>query len=267
MPTVNAVMHASLARVTITITGLPTAPADVEDPWPATPWTLYRSDGLNESVVRGAIDVGLDSTSTEVVQDREYPLSKPFLYVLRYVDAVDGAVVVYSGWVSAPTPELPRISDPVSGEGVDLTVVEWPSESFESRGTYLDIDGRPDGYTLAGSLRAPESEITLRTDDAAGWRSLRRLLMPGGTVYLRPSTPELDEAYLYVQSYRVDRITNRASDARRLHLLQVRTVSITQPNIAAQGSTLADLHAAFPGDLGDIAAAFTQLYEIAAAPL
>lgn len=267
MPTVTAALDAEDRRVVVTITGLPVAPVDPNAAWPAGPWTLYRTDGLTESVVRGAVGVPLASSASAVVTDREYPRSRQFLYQLRYVDAVSGSVVVSSAWVVPPVETLARLSNPVTGVGVDLTVVQWPERAFASRSVELDVDGRTDPYVVTAPMRAPVSEVVLRTLTAGEWRSLQQLLVRGAVVQLRPSTAAVDDVYLSVQDYRQARLTRRAEDARRVHTVTVREVGMPAPEVAALGSTLADLHAAFPGTLADIDAAFTFLYEIAAAPL
>lgn len=267
MATVTATLVADDRRVVVTIAGLPTLPVNPLDPWPAGPWTLYRTDGLTESVVRGAIEQPLRSSGTAVVTDREYPRSRQFLYQLRYIDALTGSVVVSSEWVVPPVETLARVSNPVTGTGVDLTVVQWPERAFSSRSVALDVDGRTDPYVLTSPMRAPVSEVVLRTLTAGEWRSLERLLRRGAVVQLRPSAAAVDDVYLSVLDYRQARLTRRAEDARRVHTVSVVEVGMPAPDVEAPGSTLADLHAAFPGTLADIDAAFTFLWEIAAAPL
>lgn len=265
--TVSAVLDQDQWRVTITITDLPVLPG-VGDPWPATPWTLSRSDGMTEQPVRGAFERPLEAGSAAVVRDREYPISRPFLYVLRYVDAVDGPVTIYSEWIVPEQRELPRISNPITGEGVDATILTWPDLVSEARSTSFDVDGRPEPYVVVSPMQAPTSQLVLRTLDAATWRALYALLRVGQVVHVRASVPFLDDAYVLPRRYVLSRLTNKAIDTRRIHTLDVQQTGQPSPNIVAGGTTLQDLADAYPGgELADIAADFDFLYEIAAAPL
>lgn len=266
--TVTAVLDADQWQVAVTLTDLPVLPGDPDDPWPATPWTLSRSDGLYEQPVRGAFERLLTASAEAIVRDREYPLSRPFLYVLRYVDAVDGAVVIYSDWIIPEQRELPRISNPITGEGVDVTIVTWPELTREARSSSFDVDGRDVPYVVTAPMRAAQSQMILRTLDAAGWRNLSALMARGQVVQVRGTIPSVDDGYVLVDRYAMRRLTNKAEDVRRLHTLDVTESGQPAPNILAAGTTLQDLADAYPGGtLADIAADFDFLYEIAAAPL
>lgn len=265
--TLTAVLNQDQWQTAITITGLPVLPAP-GDPWPATPWTLYRSDGLSEQPVRGAFNRALTVSSATVVRDREYPLSRPFLYVLRYVDAVAGPVTVYSNWCEPLERELPRISNPITGEGVDATIVTWPEFTHEARSSAFDVDGRSAPYVVTSTMRAPTSQLLLRTLDATGWRGLSRLIRLGQVLHVRATDPALDDGYVLPTRYLLSRISNRAVDTRRLHTLDVTESGQPSPQIVASGTTLQDIADAYPGEsLADIAADFDYLYEIAAADL
>lgn len=265
--TVTAVLNQDQWQVAVTITDLPVLP-DPGDPWPATPWTLSRSDGLTEQPVRGAFQRPLVVASSAVVRDREYPLSRPFLYVLRYVDAVAGAVTVYSDWIVPAQRELPRISDPITGEGVDATILTWPDLVSDARSSSFDVDGRPEPYVVTAPMGAPSSQLVLRTLDAAGWRSLYALIRVGRVLQVRATVPSVDDAYVLPSRYVMSRLTNKADNVRRIHTLDVTVTGQPSPNILADGTTLQDLADAYPGGtLADIAADFDFLYEIAAAPL
>jgi len=265
--TVTAVLNQDQWQVAVTITDLPVLPAP-GDPWPATPWTLSRSDGLTEQPVRAAFERPLVAASSAVVRDREYPISRPFLYVLRYVDAVDGQVTLYSNWIEPAERELPRISNPITGEGVDATIVQWPDLTSDSRASVFDVDGRPEPYVITAPMSSPTSQMVLRTLDATSWRTLYALLRRGQVIQVRASVPFVDDAYVLPSRYVMSRMTNRAADTRRIHTLDVTQTGQPSPNIVASGTTLQDLADAYPGGtLADIAADFDFLYEIAAAPL
>lgn len=266
--TVTAVLDQPQWQVTVTITDLPVLPAVPEDPWPASPWTLYRSDGMHEAPVRGAFDRDLTVSSATVVRDNEYPISRPFLYVLRYVDATAGAVTVYSDWIEPELQELPRISDPITGTGVNATILTWPEFTMDARSTSFDVDGRDFPYVVVAAMSAPSSQLALRTTDAAGWRNLMSMTKRGQVLLVRPTVPTIDDAYVLVNRYALGRVSNVAADVKRIHTLDVQETGVPAPTILAAGTTLQDLADAYSGGtLQDIADDFTYLYEIAAAPL
>lgn len=264
--TVTASLNAAEYRATVTVTGLPVAPTPPA-PWPATPWTLFRTDGVTEFPVRGGFDRDLDANAAAVLYDHEYPLSRPFAYVLRYIDAVTGPVVVFSDWINPPDNTMGRVSDPVTGEGVNCTIVSWPEWARDARSTVYDVEGRVDPFIVNARMGSPSSQLLLRTLVAGDWRTLERLIITGRTLLVRASHTGVDDAYLVPSRYALQRITGSGTDARRHHLMDTVQTQMPDPSIIGSGSTLQDLHNAFPGTLQDIANAFDFLYEIAAADL
>lgn len=265
--TVTANLVESDYRVTITITDLPVAPTP-PDPWPATPWTLSRTDGATEFPVRGGLERELDANAAAVLYDNEYPLSRPFAYVLRYVDATTGPVAVFSDWVNPPDNGMGRVSDPVTGFGVNCTIVTWPAWAYDARSAAYDVEGRTEPYIVNAAMSAPTSQLMLRTLTSGDWRNLERLIITGRTLLVRASHVGVDDAYLVPSRYSLQRITRRGTDDRRHHEMDATRGSMPSPLVLASGPTLQDLADAFPGGtLQDIADAFDYLYEIAAAEL
>lgn len=263
MPTVTAVEQEG-RRIAVTLAELPVIPAT--GPYPATPWTLWRVDGATETAVRGAVERPLTDSPGTVVYDREEPLNRPFAYVLRYVDADTGAVAVYSEWLTVAA-SLPILSDPITGEPVDVTVVEWPEVKRSARSSVFDVAGRDTPYVVVDRMGGASSSPVLRTITPTQRAAMRALLQTGQTLYLRSACAGLDDTYMLVSSVSEVRITNRAADIRRRWNCEVFNVAMPDPSITATGDTLADLAAAVPGTLADIAATWDTLLQIAAADL
>lgn len=237
MPTVTAVV--ADGRVLVTIDGLPV----VANPLPATPWTLYRTDGATERPVRGAVGRPLTTSAGTVVVDTEYPLVRPFTYVLRY-DTTAGPVAVSSAWVNVPA-DLPLLSHPVTGDAVPVTVRAWPSRSRAARSSALSVDGRRSPYVVVGRMAAPEGTITLSTLTEAHRVALWDLLDSGETLLLRAIDAGVPETYLVPSSVSELRITNRAADVRRTWELSVTETDMPDPAVESRGVTLADLAEVF----------------------
>lgn len=249
-----AVTSTRMVRVTVTVD--PSAPSQV--------MTLYRDSLSGDRVpVRGAISVPETSGSWD---DSEAALNRPLWYV----------VVDHTGaeWISAAPvtleSRLSLLSHPITGELVEVTIKNWNEVKYPQRSTVLDVEGRRERVRLWDVEGSPESpEITLRTETAEQTRVVRALCAPGNTLLLRGACDGIEDAWLGLSSDRSEqRITTRASDARRHHVLaDVLLTGQPEPTTRASGDTLGDLYNAVPTNLGDIAATWATLGEIAAADL
>lgn len=246
-------------RVVITIAGLSSEVPSVDV------LTLYRDDVETRSPVRGVVDV-VPAGDAIVAVDFEAPLGRPVFYELE-VTRADGSVGEYVAGPVTLEATLPVVSDPVTGEHVEVTVHEWPERISTNRGTVVEVAGRTDPVVVSDVMGAPSSSPVLRTLTRAQVLGLRSVLADGAVVLLRAPCPGVEDAYLVVQQHAEQRIRNDATDDRRRHILAAVHAAPPALEIAAQGDTLADLNAAVPTTLLAISTTFSTLLEIAAADL
>jgi hypothetical protein len=251
--TVSAVAQGQ-ARVAITVSDLPTV--DV------TTWSLWRSDGTTAVLVRGAIDRPADG-ETAVIYDREAPLNTPVMYYAEWIYIPTSTVVRDNSGFVTVLADRPLLSEPISGELAQVTIVVWPERSRTARASVLAVARRSNPIVISDLMGPASSSPVLRTDDVEQREALRLILESGLAVQLRATCVGVDDAYLAVQSWTMRRRSNNALDPVRFHDLTVIEIDQPNPQLEAIGDTLADLHAAEPGNLGDIADRWSTLLEIA----
>lgn len=248
------------ARITITVDGTEDAPLQV-----------YR-DALTGplELVLGTVALPVEST---VVDDAAVLLNRPVFYRLV---ASDG-----TSWVT-PDPvtvesRLSLLSDPIGGNAVEVTIKEWTELGYDQRATVLDVEGAAQQVRLHDVESSPQSpEIILRTETGDQLQVLRALFGAGEPLLLRGACSGIEDAWLGITRRAEQRLTTKASDWRRHHVLSdvVHTTS-PDPSLRAQGDTLGDLAAyvdaqlGAAGTLGDIAAIWADgtLGDIAATDL
>lgn len=246
-------------RVTITGTGLPAEPN-------VASWTLWRDDLYTERVpVRGFVD--RTDLVTFVAYDFEAPLARPVFYVLEVL-RTDGTRTEYAAGPVQLDATRPILSNPVTGELVELAAVEqWPELSYDGRAQVIPVVGRRDPVVVSDSSTFPTSQPVLRVDDVATRTSVRALLETGQVVLLRAPEVDVEDAYLLPTTYNEQRLTNSATDVRRRYALAAAHVSAPGLGYPSPGDDLADLNAAVPTTLADVAATFPSLLAIASADL
>lgn len=247
-------------RLTITVDGGEAGPLQV--------WRDSLSGPLQ--LVLGGEALAVEAT---VLDDTEAPLNRPLYYRLV---AADG-----SSWVT-PDPvtvesRLSLLSEPISGTSVEVTVKEWNEQGYDQRATVLDIEGAAQQLRLHDVESSPQSpQITLRTETGDQLALVRKLFAPGDAVLLRGACAGIEDAYLGVTKRVEQRVTMRADDWRRHHILtDVVHEAGPDRSLRARGDTLGDLAAyvdasvGVSGTLGDIASLWPDgtLGDIAATDL
>lgn len=251
--TVSAVAQGQ-ARVAITVSGLPTV--DV------TPWSLWRSDGAAAVLVRGAINLPADG-STVVIYDREAPLNTPVMYYAEWIYIPTSTVTRdNSGFVTVVAPR-PVVSEPVSGQLAQVTIVIWPDKTRNARSSVLAVARRRNPIVISDLMGPASTSPVLRTDDVTERAALRLVLESGRGLQIRATCPGVEDGYYAVQAWTERRRSNNANDPVRFHDLSLIEIDQPNPQLRAVGDTLLDLHLAEPGNLGDIADRWGTLLDIA----
>jgi hypothetical protein len=250
-------------RVAVTVSGL-------ELEAPAVDYlTLWRDDlDHDRTGVRGFVDVEAPASGTFVAHDYETPLARPVYFVLE-VTREDGTRAEYVAGPVTLASDYPIVSNPVTGEHVELTLETWTDVAREGRGSVVAVHDRVYPVVVSGIMAGPTSAPVMRTDTRQAGRELRSLLAGGQVVHLRVPELEVEDAYFAVTAHTETRVTNRGTDPRRRHTVAVAHVSAPLLEVPAMGDTLDDLAAAFPppSTLADVAATWGTLVELAAADL
>lgn len=250
-------------RVAVTVTGLSTAVPAVSS------LTLYRDDlDQPRSPVRG-FSAYVPTSDGFVAFDFEAPLERPVFYTLRTVRS-DGSIVEQTSPVAVMLDAAyPVISEPVTGEAVDLSaIVTWPELERDGRGSVIDVVDRPDPIVVSSGLASASSSPVLRVDTIVARRALRSLLESAQVLQLRDPHPDVEDAYVAISKSTERRLTNDPVDPRRFVTLDVRHVAAPAIGVASEGDTLQELADAFPTTLQSIADAFPgTLLDIASADL
>lgn len=260
--TITAAVQAG-RRVAVTVAGLSTAVPAVSS------LTLFRDDlDQPRTPVRGFLNY-VPTSDGFAAFDFEAPLERPVFYTLQTVRS-DGTIVEQT--TGAPImldAAYPVVSEPVTGESVDLAaIVTWPELERDGRGTVVDVVDRPDPIVVSSGMSSPSSTPVVRVDTIPARRALRSLLESAQVLQLRDPHADVEDAYVAVSKSTERRLTLDPFDPRRTFVLEVRHVSAPAIGIPSGGDTLQELADAFPGTLADIATAFPgTLLEIAAADL
>lgn len=174
-------------------------------------------------------------------------------------------------WVTDPvtlTADYPVLSHPVTGEQVQLTIVDWPELSYDNGRKVMRIPRRRSPVVMTGIEYMPTSSPELMTKTAAEMRRFRALVEPGDALLLRPSCPGIEDAYMSLATRTEARMTVRAADQVRIHEMDADHVEAPDMHLRGRGDTLGDLHQAVPTTLADIHARWPgRLFDIADADL
>ena len=228
---------------------------------PAITYTLsrVREDTGDESPVLGAVNVAAAGT---VWDDYATELSVP----VHYVAVLSTGETFTSNTVLVES-EFPILSDPYLGRSVQVRVVAGGETSWKSRATTLEVEGRRDPLVLWDVLSVAYRAPVLITDDKAGLEAIRAVLAAGGPVLLRAPCRTVEDGWMVPLSGITEAPLGQSEAV--LHTFGESVVLLAPPEVwrRAAGDTLGDLHAAVPGTLGDIAATWSTLGEIAIADL
>ena len=223
--------------------------------------TITRTAEGDTVPVRGALEV-VPRTDTFVVVDNEAPFGVPLVYTLTQTYADGTTSTVESNEVILTGVELPWLTNPITGEGVDATIADWPELSYPGRQTIVDVSGRSAPLVISDVRGTPTSELVVLTRTRDQLVRLRHLLHTGDVVQVRPVCGAVEAAYLAVGEVTETRYRpagdGAGSDWRRLVTLAAQAVDQPTPRIPAVGDTLADLAAYVPTTLADLATAFGE---------
>lgn len=211
-------------------------------------WTLDRIEAGDVKPVRGPGWIG-DS----VVTDHEAPLNLPVFYQVTWYELV-GPDLIQHTLVSDPVTVVgakPVLGNPVTGEYVETNVQSWPEWQRSERAATLEVPGADYPIIVSDRLGAATSQVTLRTDTPAERLALRSMLQAGRVYLLRPACSGVDDesGYLHLRQVTSRRRSNHAADPVRFWPLDVTHADMPTPLIPASGATLQDLYDAYPTPL------------------
>ena len=225
--------------------------------------TVYRDDltGTLRPVIGAQ---GIPARDTVLI-DPEPTLNRPTWW--RVVLSTGQSQTTATPVTVAAT--LPVLSSPRTRAHVVLdSIQDWPELVYPQRVTVVDVVGRRQRAILADVEGSPSSKPILVTASGPDLDVFRRLCAPGVPLLLRGSVPGVEPAWIQVTGRTERRITLRADDWRRRHLLDVQHLEDTpDAGVPVVGDTLGDLAAAVPTTLGAIAARWSTLGQIATADL
>jgi len=246
-------------------------------PLDGTTVTLWREVEGERTPVRGYLNVTPTSAAT-VVWDLGAPFGVEVSYVLtRYHP--DGTVTETTVGPVFLTAGLPWISHPITGQGVAVTIAEWPEYEYAARQTVVPVAGRPTPIVVSDVRLAATSELTVLTRTRDELLALRELLASGDVLQVRPVCDAVEPDYIAVGDVVEARVkpSGRSSDPRpagqdwrRRVTMAVQAVEQPAPTIAAVSDTLADLNTYAPTTLADLSTTFgpgATLLTIAQTPL
>lgn len=226
--------------------------------------TLYRAVAGNRFPVRGALNAPPTGTAMVWV-DHGAPFGVPVQYVLVEQDAAtETETETVSNQVTLLS-SAPWITNPITGEGVEITIETWPELTYAARQTLVDVSGRPAPIVVSDVRSAAASGMTLLTRTREQLYALRDVLASGDVLQVRPVCGAVETEYIAVGTVTESRYREKSglhatlpagSDWRRRVALDVQIVEQPFPQIPAVGDTLADLAAYVPTTLADLAEAF-----------
>lgn len=223
--------------------------------------TLWRMAGGERIAVRGAVNIA-PSAGSLLIFDNEAPFGVQLTYVAVEVQA-NGTVTETTSQPVVLVAELPWLTNPITGDGVSVTIVDWPELAYASRQSVLDVAGRVAPVVVSDLRVSATSEMVVFTETRAQLMALRLLLAPGEIVLARAVCDAVENAYLaigdvtesrYRPTSRNDDPNPAGSDWRRLVTLACTAVDQPSPALPAVGDVLQDLADFVPTTLADIAA-------------
>jgi len=231
--------------------------------------TLVRVvDGVS-TPVRGLVNV---PAAGYAVSDNEAPLNRPYHY-----EVVSGSGFRYQSNTITVQPveptmsnpaSWPILSNPITGRSARVVIVKWDSLEVSNSGKKIEIPRRRTPVVLSDIEHSPTSAPKLLTTTAEAAAMVEQLLRAGEPVLLRAPAAGIPDAYLRVDSRSVERFSkSKANMPARLHNLEVTEVDPHDMTVRGSGDTLGDLNRVAPVDLGQIAATWSTLGQVAAADL
>lgn len=197
--------------------------------------------------VRGCREI--PAPAALVAVDHEAPLGQ----VLRYEVWISG--VLFSSLEVTLAATQPLISHPIYGRHIPTVIQSWPERSHGRVGQVLEIVDSLAPFVVDGLEPLPTSTLTTITADPLDAAGLAGLLSSASLLRVRPSCPHLATEWVSVRGRR-RRFFSGREDSATVDTMELQHVGMPDPDTAAVGNTLADLHAAYPVKLSDIAAAF-----------
>ena len=196
--------------------------------------------------VRGFRDI--EAPAEIIVVDHEAPLGQSLVY-----QVIVAGVVLSSATITV-TSALPLLTHPVYGRSVPVTIQSWPERTHAQAGQVLPIADAKFPFIIDGMELAATSTLTTIAA-AAAHDDLEALLAGQSMLRVRPTCSHIPADWVSVRGRRTRRFSLRA-DSAHVDALELQHVAMPDPDTAAVGNTLGDLHAAYPVKLGDINAAF-----------
>jgi hypothetical protein len=233
---------------------------------------LYRNFNGKMTPIRGGYRESAGSTSM-VVADAEIPMGVNVSWTVRINEQSPAFFDVNSSIYSFTLPGgKVAISDAITGQSAEVTVVAWDRIEFQPESTLFRVGGKNrvvSGGTGNGQFTADvklvvlsrSSEITLRNLIGSATSSIMQLRRS-------ISNGQLDECYFSVLSYSVERFSDDITDERRFFVLSIAETDSWPYKFVAKGFTLQDLADLYTGQtLADLDADFSTLLSIAQADL
>lgn len=224
---------------------------------------LYRVVDGARTPVRGAAGA-TPSAGSMLITDNEAPFGVEVSYVLTQ-SFEDGTIRETASGVARLHADLPWLTNPITGDGVALTIVDWPELAYAARHSIIPVAGRVAPVAISDVRTSAASSMVVLTRTREQLVALRTLLATGDVILARPVCEAVEGDYLAVGDvsearYRPtsprDDPRPAGSDWRRLVTLAVQAVDQPSPAIPATGDTLLDLSEYVPGTLADLAASF-----------
>lgn len=225
--------------------------------------SVWREDDGTRTPVLGGTDVAALST---VIIDPASPLNRPVTWGVTLASGVEVR--------SAPATlasSLPVLSDPWRGLAALVMVTDVDDERVtKSRATVLTVEGDPTPIVVWDVPTREYGELEVLSLDAVARRRIVDMCATGRMLLLRCSCGQHEDWWLQATGdVKVLRLTRKGSVPARLHRWDA-VVYLGRPadmSQRARGDTLGDLHAMVPTKLGDIAASWSTLGEIASTSL
>lgn len=219
---------------------------------PGQPITVYRIVDGEAVPVRGGFAVLPDANGVFVITDASAPFGVPVEYRIDQTDTSTGVVMSYPSNVVTLIADGPWLTLPITGEAVQLTIVDWPEKQYAFRGSVIGVAGRVTPIVVSDKRLAASSTLTVLTRTREELMALRDILATGDVIQIRPVCGAVEAEYVAVLDVNEQRFKPNSnpinggiqagSDWRRLVVMPVQVVDEPPRTIPAIGDTLADLH-------------------------
>ena len=203
--------------------------------------------------------VGLPAAST-VLHDAAPPLNRRLSWTAA-LSTGESATAVLPGIKSRRT----IVSSPHRGLIAECTAAEQGQTQHEARVAVIPIENSPQPVIIEDRQLPPAYDREFDTDPDAETDAFHAVASLAGTLLVRHTCPTVRDAWVRQTGTR--RSETHHPDDWVTHTLSLMEVGIPDVSMPASGDTLGDLAAAIPTSLGDIAAEWSTLGDIAAADL